>query len=181
MRKFEREVARLEIGNVSRIEAVDDAIPIRGCTLSHVTCLRLLLEHEWPCVMVCEDDLRFTVGRDELDALVDAFLDDPAAEVACLAYSHREVERHSVLYLRATATQTAACYLVKSTIAAELVDLWEEGAAALAAGGDRHTYGIDRVWERLQRERVFVIPIVRAGRQAAGYSDVWQHFVDPVY
>ena len=181
MRHFEEEVVRLRINNVTRIEAVEHAIPILGCTRSHVACFRLMLDNGWPCMMVCEDDLRFTVGRDELDALVEAFLDDPTAEVACLAYSHREVERHSLLFLRATATQTAACYIVKATIAQDLLELWEEGAARLAAGADRHTFGVDRIWERLQRSHVFLIPIVRAGRQEPGYSDIWQQYVEPIY
>ena len=181
MRRFDEQIARLGIVNAVRFEAVEHANPILGCALSHIACLRWMLSSGWRWVMVCEDDLRFTVGREALDALVDAFLDDPRAEVACFQYSHRAVERHSLLYLRATATETRACYLVKETIARDLIEVWEHGAAALASGGDRHTFSGDRIWRRLQQDRVFVIPIVRAGRQMPGYSDLWQCHVEPIY
>ena len=85
--------------------------------------------------MVCEDDARFVVNRQQLDVLVEDFLSDAEAEVACLAYWHREVERHDALYLRTTRSFTTACYLVKASIAADLYTVWEEGARQLGNGG----------------------------------------------
>lgn len=175
---FRAEMRRLQITGVDRFEAIVDSSGIRGCTLSHAAVMREMALRDQNCIMVCEDDARFALGRDQLDVLIDAFLDDEDAEVACLAYWHRTALPRNRLYMRTTRSFTTACYLVKSSIAADLEAAWEEGARELAAGGDREVYGLDHMWSRLQQTRVFLIPIVRAVRQAPGYSDIWEEYVD---
>jgi hypothetical protein len=174
---FMTEMDRLGIDNATRFDAIADQSGIRGCTLSHAAVMERMTERGWDCIMVCEDDARFAVNREQLDVLIEAFLADASAEIACLAYWHREVERHSSLYLRTTKSFTTACYLVKSSIAADLQTVWEEAAQRLLNGGDREVYGLDHIWNGLQRQRVFLIPIVRAVRQEAGYSDIWEEYV----
>jgi hypothetical protein len=171
------EMDRLGIENATRFDAIADPSGIRGCTLSHTAVMKQMTERGWNCIMVCEDDARFVVNREQLDVLVEAFLSDAEAEVACLAYWQREVERHDSLYLRTTRSFTTACYLVKASIAADLYTVWAEGARQLGNGGDRYVYGLDQIWNGLQRTRVFVIPIVRAVHQEAGYSDIWEEYV----
>lgn len=122
--------------------------------------------------MICEDDARFGADRRELDLLVDRFLADERAEVLCLGFRPEAVEPYDLLFLRATATTTAPCYVVKRSIADDLVALWDEGIEELGAGGDRRLYGIDQIWKRLQGERVFLIPIRRAAYQQSGWSDI---------
>jgi hypothetical protein len=180
LQRFESEMERLGIVDFTRFPGVEHEIGILGCTLSHAGCVRTAVERSWNCVMICEDDVEFLVSRAELDVLVDAFLADNTADVVCLAYHHLSPPtRHNSLFLRAPEdTRTAACYLVKRSIAEQLADCFDEGARELAAGGDRMTYGIDTVWSGLQRSRVFLIPIKRAARQASGYSDIEQAYVD---
>jgi hypothetical protein len=138
----------------------------------------MMLDHGWRAMMVCEDDARFLADRAELDVLVDAFLDDPSAEVACLAYNHHIAEWYNALFLRAIRTRTTACYLLKASIAPDLLRIWEHGVEQMERGADRKEFGIDMVWFPIQRERIFVIPIRRAVVQAAGYSDVERARVD---
>lgn len=177
--EFAREMERLRVSEYSRFEAIRDDPGILGCTRSHAGCLRQMINRSDQCIMICEDDARFLVSRGQLDVLVDAFLDDPRAEVACLAYHHLGPPKpHNSLFLRAPHdTRTTACYLVKSSIARDLLNVFQEGAEQLAAGGDRMLYGIDAIWARLQGSRVFLIPIKRAVRQADGYSDIEEQFV----
>jgi glycosyl transferase family 25 len=169
---FEAEMERLRIDRVDRFEAVANENGALGCALSHRECLTQMQENGWDCVMVCEDDARFLVDRGGLDVLVDEFLDDPAAEVACLAYFVWESEPHGALYLRGLRVQTTACYVIKSSIADELLEAWQEGIDGLVDGGSPKQYGCDRVWMPLQRRRIFVAPAVRAAYQEPGYSDV---------
>lgn len=178
---FMSEMDKLGIDNAARFEAIADDNGARGCALSHAAVMERMTERGWTCIMVCEDDARFAVDREQLDVLVDAFLADTQAEVACLAYWHREVERHSVLYLRTTKSFTTACYLVKAGIADDLQASWEEGARQLLNGGDRYVYAADQIWKGLQRTRVFLIPIVRAVHQEHGYSDIWEEYVTPEF
>ena len=176
---FTREMERLRIFKYSRFEAISEKDGILGCNKSHAACLADMIERGDRCVMICEDDARFLVSRDELDVLVEAFLNDERAEVACLAYHHLHPPKpYNRLFLRAADdTRTTACYLVKSSVAQELLHLVEEGIEGLSAGGDRMLYGVDIIWASLQRSRVFLIPIKRAVRQADGYSDIEQRVV----
>jgi len=176
---FTREMERLEVLGMQRFDAISDVSGILGCTRSHAACLKTMIDQSWHSMMVCEDDARFLVSRENLDVLIEAFLNDPAAEIACLAYNHlRRPRLRSALFFRALETQTAACYVIKATIATDLLRLLEEGADQLAAGGDRMLFGVDMVWKRLQTSRIFVIPTIRAVMQADGYSDVERQFVN---
>ena len=179
LRGFEEEMARLGIPNYTRFEAIRDVPGILGCTRSHAECLRQMVESGWTCALFCEDDARFHVSRRELDVLVEAFLADPRAEVACLAYNHCEAPSwYNPLFVRAPRdTRSASCYLVKASIAPDLAALFTEGAEQLASGGDRSAFGIDRIWGRLIASRVFLLPIRRAAFQEPGYSDVESKFV----
>jgi GR25 family glycosyltransferase involved in LPS biosynthesis len=176
---FEREMRRLGVTEYTRFEAIRGTPGILGCTRSHAECMRQIIERSYGCTMICEDDARFLVSREELDVLIDAFLDDPRTDVALLAYHHLgRPTAHSPLFARAPYdTRTTACYLVKSSIAKTLQDVFQEGARQLEAGGDRLLYGLDAAWAPLQKSHVFVIPIKRAVHQADGYSDIEETFV----
>lgn len=175
---FNAEAARMRL-SVERFDAIRHELGILGCTLSHAAVLRRMIDSDWATLMVCEDDAVFRVTRRELDVLIGAFLADEEAEVACLAFNLRShLLPRSLLFVRALDTQTAACYVVKRSIAADLLSLLEGGAQSLARGGDRMVYGIDIIWKQLQHERVFVVPGARAVVQTAGWSDIEDAVVD---
>jgi GR25 family glycosyltransferase involved in LPS biosynthesis len=141
--------------------------------------MRQMVANDWKAVMVCEDDAVFRASRRELDTLVSAFLADEDAEVACLAfYKVSPPNLRSPLFIRAFDTQTTACYVVKRSIAADLLTVFEKGAEALTAGGNRKAHGVDMIWKQLQGHRVFVVPTFHAVVQAPGWSDVEQSYVD---
>jgi hypothetical protein len=169
---FMAEMRRLKVERVTRFDAIGNPAGKLGCALSHLECARTMVEHSWEAMMICEDDAQFLVGRRELDMLIEAFLDDPRAEVACLAYREEAVEPYNSLFLRASKVTTRACYLVKSTIVRDLIHVCEDGVEGLTAGGDPAVYAGDQIWKRLQGNRVFLIPTRRAAYQAPGYSDI---------
>ena len=170
--QFEAEMRRLGMA-ARRFEAIPNPMGILGCTLSHAACLRMMLEADWSCAMICEDDAIFRVTRQELDVLTQSFLDDSGAEVSCLAFNlQRPPTLRNLFYFRTRETRTAACYLIKRSIAADLLGVFEQGIEGLSQGGDRMLFGIDIIWKRLQSDRIFVVPTVRAVCQAAGYSDI---------
>lgn len=174
---FQLEARRLGIDRVDRFDAIADANGVLGCASSHASCLRRLVDSPHDALLICEDDVVFLVDRPQLDVLVDAFLDDQAADVACLAYFAARTQPHDRLFLRGAYIRTAACYVVKARIAQELLELWERGIEELRAGADPSRYACDKTWMPLQQRRTFLIPIKRAARQAAGYSDIQRRFV----
>jgi Glycosyltransferase family 25 (LPS biosynthesis protein) len=174
---FTREMDRLGIKAFRRLEGIPNPNGAIGCASSHAHIVREVIDRSLPSAMICEDDVRFLISRDELDVLVEAFLDDDQAEIACLEFNAQKTRHYSSLYLRATETQNAGCYLVKATIANDLLGLVDEGIDAMARGGDPLVHSIDVVWKKLQKTRVFLVPIERVAYQEASYSDIEHRFV----
>jgi glycosyl transferase family 25 len=174
---FMREMDRLGIVGIERFDAIEDEVGAIGCTRSHATLMRRMIDRGWSSMMVFEDDARFRVSRDRLDVLVDAFLDDEQTEVACLEFDAQKTQRYSSFFLRATECQNTGCYLVKPTIAAALVEAFDEGVAVMSRGGDPLLHNVDIAWKPLQKTRVFVVPIQRVAYQEPGYSDIERRFV----
>lgn len=166
------ELLALDIRHAERFEAVARDDGALGCALSHLACLEEMGERGWTSMLVCEDDAEFLVDRSRLDVLVDAFLDDPRAEVACLAYFVWESRPYDRLYLQATSVQTCACYLLKRSIAGDLAEVWRDGAERLARGEPAAANACDRSWAKLQRRHVFLVPAIRVARQRPAYSAV---------
>lgn len=169
LEQFNAEAERLALPRVERFDAIAHEAGAVGCGLSHVACLKRALETSTGAVMICEDDVVFELDRARLDALVDAFLDDGTACAVCLAYFVSRSQPHDLLFRRGHEIRTASCYIAKDDVAAELIRIWEPGVAELAVGRGR---AIDKLWFPLQDERVFVVPILRAARQTAGWSDI---------
>ncbi len=172
LESFSREIARLGIQGVLRLPGTVHESGAIGCTTSHVRALDLMEANEWASMIVFEDDAQFVVDRSTLDVLVDAFLSDEHADVACLAYFARRSRRYNRLFRRGTLIQTTACYVVKRSILAELRAVWHHGIRELEAGGSPGDFIVDRVWIPLQRERVFLVPVIRTVRQESGFSDI---------
>jgi glycosyl transferase family 25 len=178
---FTAETERLHIRGVERLEGIQDANGALGCSLSHVECARRMLASSWETMMVCEDDVEFRVGRRELDVLLDEFLDDAEAQVACLAYFAGHTRAHSALYLRGQSVRTMACYVVKRGIVQELIDAWTQGIEQMRQGGSANRFICDKSWMPLQREHVFLVPVIRAAAQRQGYSEVQGRVVSYSY
>jgi hypothetical protein len=163
---FMAQAARLELPRVSRFQAIaDPSDPRSGSRRSHTACVERLLSEGHEAVMVCEDDLRFLVGRAELDVVVEAFLRDPSAELLNIAYTtHRPTVPYSALFRRSFGSLSAACYVAKASIARELVRVWKEPADP--------SLGTDRRWQPLHETHTFLVPAKRIAIQAPGYSDI---------
>jgi len=169
---FTQEMDGLAIERFRRLDAISDANAALGCSLSHVECARQLIANEWDTMMVCEDDVAFRLDRRRLDVLVDEFLDDPSADVACLAYYVHRTRPHSALYLRGTKIRTMACYIVKRRVVEDLMAAWLDGIEQMRRGGSANRYICDKAWMPVQDVRVFLVPVVRAAAQRESYSEI---------
>jgi glycosyl transferase family 25 len=174
---FHSSVEALGGVEVTRFDAIRDSDGVVGCAKSHLAVIERMLEHGWQTVMICEDDARFAASRPRVDALVDGFLDDPRADVLCLGYRQESVAPYSRFFLRATATTTRPCYVVKASAARELRDVWRAAVEKLAAGGEHRLYAGDQAWKQIQRTRTFLISIPRVVYQESGYSDIRRRMV----
>ncbi len=173
LRDTEVEFARMELVRVSRFEAVKEENGALGCALSHGRLLESVDDHQ-PVVMVCEDDIEFLVSPEELRALLEEFLANPAIDVLCLAFN-LIAKAHPVSPLLAITANTAttACYVVKRPALERLEKSFFESARLIQEGQPLGLAAADQHWKKLQRRGlIFAVPRTRAARQRASFSDI---------
>lgn len=163
----------------SRIEAVSAVPGILGCGQSHVKALSTPVPSDTP-IMVCEDDLVFTVSRAQLDEIVGEFLCNPALDVLCLAYNLRAKPVPVSRNLQITDnTQTTACYVVKPDAVRYLRESFAESVDDLMGGMDTKKAALDIAWKKLQGGKlIFAAPRKRVAVQRPGFSNIAEAFVD---
>ena len=70
-RKIHAERQFLNLGiHATRVEALRTLDGAIGCTISHIKCIELAKQNNWPSVCICEDDVLFTnpeVFKTQLD------------------------------------------------------------------------------------------------------------------
>lgn len=167
------ELSRMGISEWSRFDAVKSEDGAIGCALSHARVLEGL-GAPVPAVMVCEDDVEFLVGRDELRAVLVEFMANPALDVLCLAFRLGS-KPHSVSPRLAITsdTQTAACYIAKGRAQRLLSQSFSESAELIKRGKPRGLAAADQHWKKLQRRAlIFAVPHNRAVRQRPSFSDI---------
>ncbi len=173
LRETEDEFARMKLLRASRFEAVKEENGALGCALSHGRLLESIDEHQL-VVMVCEDDIEFLVNPQELQGLLEEFVENPALDVLCLAFN-LIAAAHAVSPLLAVTANTAttACYVVKRPALERLEKSFFESARLIQAGQPLGLAAADQHWKKLQRRGlIFAVPRKRAARQRASFSDI---------
>lgn len=173
LRETRKEFDKAGLRNWSRFEAISDENGALGCALSHFALMDGLRESESP-FMVCEDDIEFLVGPEEIKATLQDFFDNPALDVLCLAYrlGSKPFPVSSLLAIT-TNTQTASCYVVKRRAAEKLRQSFAESIDLIRGGTPIGLSAIDQHWKKMQRRTlVFAIPLVRAAQQRPSFSDI---------
>jgi glycosyl transferase, family 25 len=173
LRETEVEFARMELAGGFRFEAVKEENGALGCALSHGRLLESVDVHQL-VVMVCEDDIEFLVSPQELRALLEEFLANPALDVLCLAFNLiAKAQAVSPLLAITANTATTACYVVKRPALERLEKSFLESARLIQEGQPLGLAAADQHWKKLQRRGViFAVPRTRAARQRASFSDI---------
>jgi len=162
-----------------------------GCLDSHCRALEnyLAVDTYKPAVMICEDDVQFTVSKPIIDQHIHEFLESPTAKVACLGFNAKRFEAYSSLFNRARDIQTRVCYIVKREFAGELNQLWRQIYTARLSGKPliwyddlyrglpitnktTDNYRGDQSWKILQKDTIFLTPKIRLAVQRPSYSDI---------
>ena len=177
-----------------RLEATEAEDRAMACQDSHCRALEIFLntEQEFQACFICEDDVEFLCTKAQLQTHIDEFLKNPDAEALCLGYSSREHYTYSPLFLKTTDNQTRTAYIIKRSLAADLLDLWRRLYSLRVSGNYKKTpnwyltlfnslplqttpadiYRGDQCWKILQHSRRFLIPIKPFAKQRASYSDI---------
>lgn len=171
--EFEAECARMGI-EAERFPAVAHSVPAFGCTLSHLSVLKLARDRGYDRVCVFEDDFEFLVSPDEYAAILEAI--PPEADVVMLGWYLYAAHPYNGTFGRVLDATTASGYIVHSRFYDRLIANLEEGASLFKANLRAHDviskYINDQYWRRIQPTAVWLHTLKRVGRQRPSYSDL---------
>lgn len=183
-----------------RLQASESEDRAMACQDSHCRVLENFLKSDqiFQACFICEDDAEFLCNKVELDAHVHEFLKNPYADALCLGYSSREHYDYSKLFFKTTDNQTRTAYIIKRSLAADLLDLWRRLYMLRITGNHKiepnwystlfnsiplkshpiDIYRGDQCWKILQHTHRFLIPKKPLARQRPSYSDIERKHVN---
>lgn len=161
--------------------AVFHKVPEAGCAISHIKLWRRMLKENWNAIMILEDDAMLQTTRDEIDMYINAFLDDPNADLLSISNSCGHYVEYNHLFNRGFNSQTASCYVLKKDTVPKLIKYYfnnEHDAYNLDETDPNLATKIgtlDISWEEFQKKYNFLIPKhEKIVIQRPSYSDI-QH------
>jgi glycosyl transferase family 25 len=162
---------------MERFPACQDITPAHGCSLSHLSVLKIARDRKLSAVLIFEDDFEFLVPKETVD---DIFAHLPSDyDIVMLSYNLLQSEPYDDRFVRVLDAQTTSGYLVHARFYDRLIATLEEGYAMFLQHPHVHwLYTIDQVWKVLQPVSRWYATRTRIGKQRAGWSDLGQKFVD---
>ena len=162
-----------------RYEAILHESPILGCTMSHITLWRNMIQNNWKTMMVIEDDAMLQTTRENIDRYINAFLEDPNADFLSISNSCGDFTDYNEFFNRAKNSQTSSCYVIKLHTVRDLLRFYfknEEDMFAVKENDpelDSKVGWIDVAWLEYQKVYNFLIPKEKQIIiQRESYSDI---------
>jgi len=178
--EIERELERMGL-QAERFPAIEYPPPngIVGCGKSHLQIIKMAKERGYKNVLVLEDDFIFTVSKEEFQEYLTKIL-DPAIDfdVCFISYNLLEERESNIpFFKRATFSNTASGYIVKSHYYDAIIQLYDWAMPLLESTGQHWNYANDQVWRELQGKDKWYCMVPRLGVQSDGFSDNSQKFI----
>jgi hypothetical protein len=175
---IESELARMNLHG-TRLSAIETHPGVLGCCESHLSVLKYARLKGWSQVCILEDDFEFIVDKATLYEKLGAFFGSQTPfDVVMLSYNLNSAEPYNETVGYARDVQSASGYVVHSRFYDTLIANLEWGLENLRATGEHWNYTNDQCWKKLQPHTEWFYFRVRLGKQAAGYSDLAQGYVD---
>ena len=177
----EQELKKMNI-DAERINAIKMAEGAIGCTLSHIRCLELAKERQYPHVFVIEDDITFLQPELLLENLKKF---EENAELQCwdvLIIGGNNCPPYTKVTdycIRAFNNQTTTGYIVKSHYYDILIQNFKESAQKLMRDPcNKREYALDMYWKRLQQTGIWLMIVPATVTQYQDYSDIEKRVVN---
>jgi GR25 family glycosyltransferase involved in LPS biosynthesis len=176
------ELLQWGIQNPERFNAVKTAKGAIGCTLSHIKCLELAKERNYPHVFICEDDIH-CVDIPRMRAQLDEFYKaSPGDTWDVLILGGNNAPPYRLLndgLMQVYNCQTTTGYIVKQHYYDKLIANFREGIQHLMRNPANHReFAIDMYWKRLQQQDRWFMLVPLTITQRASYSNVEERDVD---
>lgn len=174
------EFKKLGIIRYERFNAIKTSSGSIGCTLSHIKCLEIAKERNYPFVFVCEDDITFTnpsLFLENLDKFQKLNLNWDVLIIGgntCPPFHN--VSNNCVKVFN---VQTTTGYIIKSHYYDRLINNFKEGLQMLIREPhNKKMFAIDIYWKSLQQKDNWFMTIPLTVNQYYDYSDIEEKVVD---
>lgn len=181
--QFEQECEKMNIpqSDVERFVAVDRPDhPALGCTLSHLSAIKLAKERGYKNILIFEDDFTFDVNRDVLNQRLAHFFKQSIPFKALMLtyhlYDTHPPTRYDDVLSTISYAANAAAYLVNQSCYDELIDHLSYGADMLEKTREHWYYINDQIWRGSMEKGGWFIFNQKIGKQRDSYSDLRQTF-----
>ena len=170
------ELPKIGIKNAERFNAIRTKNGAVGCTLSHIKCLEIAKQNNYPHVFICEDDITF-LNPDIFKKSLQKFANSNyynEFDVLLLAGNNcPPFERSNDYCIRISNCRTTTGYVVKQHYYDKLIQNFKDGVRNLIREPDnKNQYAVDMYWRTLQINDKWYLIIPLTVVQKEGYSDI---------
>lgn len=172
--RIEHQLEKLGV-NAQRFDAIAHEIGAIGCFASHIRCIEMALENNYPQICIIEDDADFTKPNVFIQQLEKFYNSDLEWNVLLLAGNvarSKPIANRDYCH-RALSVQTTCAYVVKRDYYETLLENMREGYARICQDPSmKYYFAIDIHWKLLQRKDLWYILAPLTINQYPDYSDV---------
>ncbi len=176
----EKELAAFPFLQIERFNATRMGNGALGCSISHLKCLELAKERQWPQVLIVEDDIQF-LNPDLFLTQLNKFLKrHKYFDVLLIAGNNiPPYIRIDDCSIKIANCNTTTGYIVNQKYYDKLIANYKEGIDCLTREPDNKArYAIDIYWKTLQMEDMWFLITPPTVTQLADYSDIEKRNVD---
>lgn len=174
-RKTHVEKQLLNIGvKADRFNAIKLSNGAIGCSMSHLKCLEIAKENNWPHVLIVEDDILFLNPELFVKQINLFFKNHKAYDVALIAGNnlppYTKIDESCV---KIKTCQTTTGYIVQNHYFDTLIKNYKNGIQLLLKYPAQHQYfAIDKYWFHLQEIDNWYLIVPLTVTQKEDYSDI---------
>lgn len=171
-----KQMESLEI-DFTRFPAIKHENGVIGCMASHIACLELALNNNYPYVVIMEDDCQFNVDSQEIKNYISGFL---KTDCPFFIFGATNITRlpYNELFCRGKNFMSATCYIVKNEYMSKLLKLWKTNFPQLV-NTNNHDFCGDCCWKILQEKDCWLVPKKeKVICQRPGFSNIQNGFVN---
>jgi glycosyl transferase family 25 len=171
----ERQLELVGLKNSTRFNAIKMKNGAIGCSLSHLKCIELAKENNWPYVLICEDDIEF-LNPELFIKQMNGFLTSIHQDwdVVLLAGNNKSTFQEVNSYcVKVNSCQTTTGYIVKNHYFDILMENIKLGIKKfIKSQYNKNLYAIDKYWFILQQKDIWYLIIPLTVVQREDYSDI---------
>jgi GR25 family glycosyltransferase involved in LPS biosynthesis len=173
---IKNELPKIGITNAERFNAYKTTNGAVGCTLSHIKCLGIAKERNYPYVFICEDDIQFlnpNVFKESLNKFINSIYMNTFDVLMLAGNNAHPFEKTNDYCVKVYNCRTTTGYLVKNHYYDTLINNFKEGLNGLIKNPtNKQKFAIDMYWNSLQQNDNWYLIIPLTVVQMESYSDI---------